>query len=150
MSAEGHTNLDNDAAGDLICVTSRALFDRILLLMRHPNGHEYDDQEIGELFFLHEVVFALHAREMLSQTESMAEILTEIDPYIERWEAYHRQEGHYPVERRASMRKSFDSLIALIQGLEPDIEWVQVEPTQEDLDLCRKIFDYSDSQGNPK
>ena len=101
MSAEGDHNLDNDTAGDLICVASKALFERILMLMRHPNGHEYDDQEIGELFFLIEVAFALHGRHLIGPCAAMVGIRKEMSPFVERWKGYHRKAGHEPPPPRA-------------------------------------------------
>ena len=52
MSAEGHHNLDNDGAGDCLALFSERLFDRITILLKHPQGHEFDDGYISELFAL--------------------------------------------------------------------------------------------------
>ena len=155
MSAEGDHNLDNDTADDLICVASKALFDRVLMLMRHPNGHEYDDQEIGELFFLIEVAFALHDKHLIGPSDAMLEIQEEVPSFVERWEGYHRKAGYEPPEtRKNSMVETFDRLDALIREFDlqesADADMSAGDVDSSELDLLSKIFDYSDSQGNPK
>ena len=155
MSAEGDNNLDNDTAGDLICVASEALFDRVLLLMRHPNGHEYDDQEIGELFFLIEVAFALHDKHLIGPSDAMPGIQEEVPSFIERWEGYHRTAGHEPpATRKNSMVETFDRLDALIREFDlhqsGDADKSAGDVDSSELDLLSKTFEYSDSQGNPK
>lgn len=148
MSAEGDDNLDNDAAGELISVTSELLWNRVLMLMKHPNGHEYDDQEIGELFFTIEMIFALMQNRMLEGVPSSANVLKEISPFIARWKEYHILAGHEPPQLRLrTMTETFERLSNIIQELGPCEPLDEVPPNQP---VIRGYFAYSDSQGNPR
>ena len=133
MGAEGDTNLDNDSAGDLLSEISGGLTKRILELLVHPRAHEYDDEEIAELFVRIEMLFALHDRRMLSIAPEPHELRQLIEPYFARWEAYHRKAGHEPpAKRRASMIETFQQL------LRTSMEMVQARgsfaPVERDLD----------------
>src|SRR5690349_3904027 len=99
MGAEGDNNLDNDGAGDLLQKISSELSQRIVELLVHPRAHEYDDEEIAELFVRIEMAFALHERRMLPEAPDPQELRELIDPYVARWEAYHREAGHEPPEK---------------------------------------------------
>lgn len=112
MGAEGDTNLDNDGAGDLLYEISSGLTKRILELLVHPRAHEYDDEEIAELFVRIEMLFALHDRRMLSIAPEPQELRNLIDPYLARWETYHRKAGHEPpAKRRETMIETFQQLL---------------------------------------
>ncbi|HSI10911.1 MAG TPA: hypothetical protein VK961_02650 [Chthoniobacter sp.] len=129
MSAEGDENLDNDGAADLLSDIARELTQRILELLVHPRGHEYDDEEICELFVRIEMLFALHDRQMLSSAPEPQELRTLIESYFARWEAYHRKNSHEPpAARRASMIETFRQLLRIsIEKSEQPISWVRVE-----------------------
>ncbi len=112
MGAEGSNNLDNDGASDLLHEISMGLTHRILELLVHPRGHEYDDEQISELFVRVEMVFAFHDRQMLSVAPGPQELRTLIEPYMARWEAYHRAAGHEPPpQRKATMMATFQQLL---------------------------------------
>src|SRR4051812_20583922 len=129
MSAEGDDNLDNDGAGDLLAQISGELTSRILELLVHPHAHEYDGEEIAELFVRIEMAFALHDRRMLSVAPDPQELRTLSDPYFARWEAYHRASEHEPpVKRRASM------IAALQRLLRVSIEVIQERGTLDPVD----------------
>src|SRR5436305_2001512 len=114
MSAEGDNNLDNDGAGDLLHKISNELTERVLELLAHPRAHEYDDEEIAELFVRIEMIFTLHDRRMFSMAPDPQELQGLIDPYLERWEAYHRAAGHEPpATRRASLIATFHQLLRI-------------------------------------
>lgn len=133
MGAEGNNNLDNDAAGDLLHEISSTLTRRILELLVHPRGHEYDDEEIAELFVRIEMAFALHARSMLAVAPEPQELRKLIDPYIARWEAYHRAAGHEPpAKRKASMVAAFQQLLRI--SMEVIQERGTLAPAESDPD----------------
>ena len=114
MGAEGDNNLDNDGAADLLVQTSTDLTQRILNLLAHPRAHEYDDEEIAELFVRIEMLFALHNRRMLSKAPHPEELRQLLDPFLARWEAYHRAAGHEPpTRRRESMIDTFQQLMRI-------------------------------------
>jgi hypothetical protein len=116
MGCEGDKNLDNDAAADFLADLSDELFQRVKVLMEHPHGHEYDDELIAELFVRIEMIFALHDRGMIRKAPEQGEIGRLIDPYITRWEAYHRSAGHeIPQERRGTIVKAFGQLLTVIR-----------------------------------
>ncbi|WP_042724536.1 hypothetical protein [Chthoniobacter flavus] len=129
MGAEGDDNLDNDGAGDLLAEISTALTQRILKLLVHPRAHEYDDEEIAELFVRIEMLFALHDRRMLSIAPEPEELRKLVDPYLARWEAYHRAAGHEPPgKRKASMIGTFQQLLRVsIEVIQERGSFVPVE-----------------------
>ena len=116
MGCEGDANLDNDAAADLLCDISDGLFSRVVELMNHPRGHEYDDEEISELFVRIEMIFALHERGMIYGAPDQNAISLLIDPFIARWKKYHLDAGHdVPAQRLVSMADTFARLVSLIR-----------------------------------
>lgn len=116
MSAEGDHNLDNDAAGDLLLQISEDLFTRVTDLLQDQIGHHYDDDQIGELFVRIEMIFALHAREMIAHAPKQEDIEILIDPFVERWQQYHREADHEPPAiRLQSMRETFAQLLEVIR-----------------------------------
>jgi hypothetical protein len=129
MGAEGNSNLDNDGAADLLIDISRGLTQRILELLVHPRAHEYDDEEIAELFVRIEMLFALHDRSMLCIAPEPQELRNLIEPYFARWEAYHRKAGHEPPEtRRASIIETFQQLLRIsMEVFEQQTSWIRVE-----------------------
>jgi hypothetical protein len=133
MGAEGNNNLDNDGAWDHLLDISRELSNRILELLQHPRAHEYDDDEIAELFVRIEMLFALYDRQMLCLAPDPQELHKLIEPYLARWEAYHRKAGHEPPEaRRKSMIATFQQLLRIsMEMFERRNTWVRVVP---DLD----------------
>ena len=116
MGCEGEESLDNDAAADFLANLSEELFKRVRALKENPHGHEYDDELIAELFVRIEMIFALYDRGMIRTAPEQGEIGRLIDPYIARWEAYHRAAGHEPPHvRRDSMSQTFVQLQAVIR-----------------------------------
>jgi len=112
MGCEGDFNLDNDAAGDLLAEISDELFERVVELLQHPRGHEYDDEEIAELFVRIEMIFALHAQSMINSAPAPAELRSLISPYFKRWTDYHEAQGHsMPCKRSETMTQTFDRLV---------------------------------------
>lgn len=130
MSAEGDHNLDNDGAADLLMSIADELSQRIVELLQHPRGHEYDDEEISELFVRIEVRFALHDRGILSSAPEPELLRALIDPYVARWEAYHRDAGHEPpTARKESMVATFQELYRIsIVSLQRERVFVEVNP----------------------
>jgi len=158
MGAEGDNNLDNDGAGDLLAEISRELTQRILELLVHPRAHAYDDEEIAELFVRIEMAFALHERQMLSVAPEPHELRTLIDPYVARWEAYHRAAGHEPpAKRKASMIATFQQLlrtsVEVIQGrgtfvpVERDPDSMS-DTEREQHDKMMRVFDAVERRSN--
>ena len=118
MGCEGDHNLDNDAAGDLLHHITNELFNRVITLLQHPRGHEYDDEEIGELFVRIEMIFAMYDRDMVSHAPDPKELSNLIPSYFKRWTEYHEAEGHdMPCKRSETMMQTFDKLIQISQEL---------------------------------
>ncbi|RBP41485.1 hypothetical protein DES53_107318 [Roseimicrobium gellanilyticum] len=120
MSAEGEGNLDNDTAGDMLVDISERLCARVWSLMHHPRGHEYDDQEIGELFVTIEVLFALNDAKLIPVRMDPQKLRKATDEFLERWETYHRVAGKHdpPEERKESMMATFERLNTLAEDFE--------------------------------
>ena len=145
MSAEGDTNLDNDGAADCLALFSERLFKRIMELLNHPHGHEYDDGYISELFALVEVVFALDSRGLIYACPSPNEILPLISPYQRRWTDYHVAAGHDPPnERRSSMSATFAELERIVQAYadrSPTFVKSEFDPFNPHDAMIQSIFD---------
>ena len=132
MSAEGDENLDNDAAQDMLLEISKHLYARILFLLRHPRGHEYDDQEIGELFVAIEVLFALNKSGLIKYGTDPTELKAATSEYLPRWEAYHRHAGHEPPEaRKESIEVTFKHLNEIAEDFEKRrVHWRKLRPDE--------------------
>lgn len=134
MGAEGDNNLDNDGAADLLDQISTELTQRILNLLVHPRAHEYDDEEIAELFVRIEMLFALHDRRMLSKAPHPEELRPLLDPFLARWETYHRAAGHEPpTKRRESMIDTFRILMGI------SIELIQASGSFAPIESASKL-----------
>lgn len=157
MPAEGDYNLDNDAAGDLLSQISEDLFNRVIELLQNPNGHEYDGGLIGELFVRIEMIFALHAREMITQAPEQKELGLLIGPFVEKWQQYHRKAGHeVPSTRLQSMGETFASLLQVVRevhedsrGFEPvEVDWTSPDLSQEHR-MAFELFEGLERQSDP-
>ncbi|MEA3211113.1 MAG: hypothetical protein QOE70_4170 [Chthoniobacter sp.] len=159
MGAEGDSNLDNDGAADLLADISSRLTHRILDLLVHPRAHEYDDEEIAELFVRIEMLFALHDRQMLPIAPDPQNLRELVDSFLTRWEAYHRAAGHEPpVKRRESMIVTFQELYRIsIQVLQERGSFTAIDrdlDSMSDADRAnaaamKRVFDAVESIGNP-
>ena len=121
MGAWGPGNLENEGAQDELTNICERLFNEIIEFLKHPRAHEYDDEIIDQLFVRVEIVFALSDRCMLTIAPPIELLEPLLDPYIERWNAYHRDEGHgeWP-ERRKVIEATFDKLRAIASGAPED------------------------------
>lgn len=144
MGCEGNENLDNDAAADLLAGLSDELFKRVIVLMEDPHGHEYDDELIAELFVRIEMIFALHDRDMIRSVPEQGDIGRLIDPYIARWEAYHRSAGHEPPQERLdSISNAFVQLQSVIREVHSrDFDFVPIADDKSNRDSkIRAVLD---------
>jgi len=117
MGTWGTGNLESDGAQDNLANVCDELFQRIIELLQHPRGHEYDDEEIGELFVRVEMVFALSDRGMINSSPDPKELKELFKPYLQRWADYHKSAGHDPPEdRRKVIEDSFKKLLAIAKG----------------------------------
>lgn len=121
MGSWGPGNLENDGAQDELANICERLFNEIIELLQHPQAHEYDDEIIDQLFVKIEMVFALNDRGMLSIAPSIELLEPHLNPYIERWNSYHRDVGHgeWP-ERRKVIEATFDRLRVISSGTSVD------------------------------
>ena len=141
MSSQGDENLDNDTAQDLIHTVSPRLWQQAYDLMTHPHGHEYDDYEIGALFYTIEVILALSDKGLISGADVIYKIRDEIDPYLARWQAYEMENyGEVPEAREKSMRETFDQLRDLIKRFEEAPRWVRAEIDPDNMSETDKIM----------
>jgi hypothetical protein len=114
MGTWGNNNLESDGAQDALAGICDDLFARVIELLRHPRAHEYDEEEIDELFVKIEMLFALSDREMVNRSPDPKELKPLFEPYLQRWADYHRKAGHsLPVERHQIMKDSFQRLLKI-------------------------------------
>jgi hypothetical protein len=117
MGTWGIGNLESDGAQDTLAGICDDLFSRVIELLQHPRAHEYDDEEIGELFVRIEMIFALSERGMVNSSPVPEELQVLFEPYLQRWTDYHRRAGHdLPVDRLEIMKKSFARLEEIAGG----------------------------------
>lgn len=117
MGTWGNGNLESDGAQDALAAICDDLFARVIELLQHPRAHEYDDEEIDELFVKIEMIFALSDREMVNSSPDTKELKPLFDPYLKRWADYHRKSGHEPpVERHRVIVDSFQRLLKIAKG----------------------------------
>ena len=117
MGTWGNGNLENDTAQDTLAGICDDLFARVMTLLQHPRAHEYDEEEIGELFVRIEMIFALSDRGMVNSSPEPDELRILVEPYLQRWAGYHRKAGHdLPVERQTIMEQTFTRLLAITSG----------------------------------
>ena len=145
MGAWGHGNLENDGAMDFVSEFSEELFNRVFELLKHPNGHEYDNGEIDELFVRIEMILALHKKGLISASRDRGELHTLFDPYLARWEAYYQ--GNAPAKRRRVMERTFRRLSKVVKKLHNSYGgFVEVpfDPNDEKNKMIMNIFDSVD------
>jgi len=117
MGTWGNGNLDSDGAQDTLAGICDELFARVTELLQHPSAHEYDDEEIDELFVKIEMIFALNDRGMVNSSPDPEVLRPLFEPYLQRWADYHRKAGHTPpVERDTAMRDSFNRLLKIAEN----------------------------------
>lgn len=117
MGTWGNGNLESDGAQDTLAGICDDLFSRVMELLQHPKAHEYDDEEIDELFVKIELIFALSERGMVNSSPDPEDLKPLFGPYLQRWEDYHRKAGHaLPVERKKVMEASFNRLLKIANG----------------------------------
>lgn len=124
MGTWGDGNLENDGAQDTLYDICQELFRRVIELLQHPRAHEYDDEEIGELFVRIEVIFALQDRRMITYTPKREELEPLFAPYLQRWANYIRVAGKAepPEERKKVIEESFTRLLDIaISGAESNL-----------------------------
>ena len=120
MGTWGPGNFDNDGAQDYLAVHSLGLFERVIELLQHPRGHEYDDEEIDELFVTIEVIIALNEKGMITACPDPEIFQKLFGPYLQRWADYHVSAGGEPwPERRKVIEDSFAKLHAIANGTGP-------------------------------
>jgi hypothetical protein len=116
MGSWGNGNLECDGVQDKLAGVCDDLFSRVIELLQHPRAHEYDDEEIDELFAKIEMIFALSDRGMVNSSPDPEALKLLFDPYVQRWADYHRRAGHdVPVERQAIIEQSFSHLAAIAE-----------------------------------
>lgn len=118
MGTWGDGNLENDGTQDTLAEICDALFARVIELLQHPRAHEYDDEEIDELFVRIEMIFALHGRGMINSAPAPEILEPLFPPYLAKWSAYWttaaRQEP--PEGRRRIIERSFEELLEITRG----------------------------------
>lgn len=114
MGTWGNGNLESDGAQDTLAGICDDLFSRVMELLQHPRAHEYDDEEIDELFVKIEMIFALNERGMVNSSPDPRELKPLFEPYLQRWAGYHHKAGHdLPIERHKVMIDSFNRLLKI-------------------------------------
>jgi hypothetical protein len=115
MGAWGYGNLENDGAQDLLASISKELFGRVMELLKHPRGHEYDDMEFDELGVRMEMIFALHERGMINTSPAPEDLKALCQPFLQRWADYWRHAAHVEPgpEWRKVLEDSFTRLIEI-------------------------------------
>ncbi len=156
MGAWGPGNLENDGAQDELANVCEGLFNELIALLQQPRAHEYDGGLINRLFVRIETLFALHEREMLLYAPEQKAVGILIDPFVERWQQYHREAGHEPpAARLLSIRETFSRLLEVIRevhedspGFEPvEIDWDSPDLPQEHK-MVLDLFDRADQRAN--
>ena len=117
MGAWGDGNLESDGALDALANICDELFGRVMELLQHPRAHEYDDEEIDELFVRIEMIFALSERGMVKSAPAPEELEVLFEPYLKRWAAYEREAGaELPSGRERVIRTSFQRLMEITRS----------------------------------
>ena len=117
MGTWGSGNLESDGSQDTLANICDELFTRVIELLQHPRGHEYDDEEIDELFVRIEMIFALYERKMITSAPNPDELNSLFVPYLERWAAYYKSAGHDPpADRREVIEETFQTLLAIARA----------------------------------
>src|SRR4051812_31800083 len=118
MGAWGNGNLESDGAQDTLANVCDELFARVIELLQHPRGHEYDDEEIDELFVRIEMIFALHGRGMVTSGPRPELLKTLFAPYLARFAEYNSRPGTYgpPQERTRVIEETFQQLLDIAQA----------------------------------
>ena len=118
MGTWGIGNFDSDGALDAKDIFNDKLFARIIELLKHPRGHEYDEAEIDELFVTIEIIFILHSKDLINGTPKSKEFEILLEPYFDRWEEYFRSCGKQPPnDRKRVMQETFNKLCAIADGM---------------------------------
>ncbi len=118
MGTWGSGNLESDGAQDTLAETCSELFAKLAELLQHPRGHEYDDEEIDQLFVTIETIFALNERGMIISSPDPEELKPLFEDYIGRWESYFRSAGECepPSDRRNVIVASFERILKISDG----------------------------------
>ncbi|MCW1916242.1 DUF4259 domain-containing protein [Luteolibacter sp. GHJ8] len=117
MGAWGDGNLESDGALDALADICDELFGRVMELLQHPRAHEYDDEEIDELFVRIEMIFALSEKGMVKSAPAPEELEVLFDPYLQRWAEYQRESGdEFPHGREKVIRASFQRLMEIARA----------------------------------
>jgi hypothetical protein len=120
MGTWGPGNFDNDGARDYLAAHSLRLFDRVIELLQHPRGHEYDDEEIDELFVTIEVIIALDGKGMITACPDPDVLQKLFGPYLQRWADYQvSAAGELWPERRNVIEESFAKLHSIASDTGP-------------------------------
>ncbi len=118
MGAWGYGNLESDGAQDTLANICEELFARVMALLQHPRAHEYDDEEIDELFVRIEMIFALHARGMITSGPNPELLEPLFAPYLARYAEYNAKSGSHgpPEERIRVIEETFRQLLQIAKG----------------------------------
>lgn len=121
MGTWGTGNLENDGAQDELANICDQLFNKLIALLQHPQAHQYEDEEIDQLFVLIEMIFALHDRNMITVSPPLERLDPLLRAYLERWDRYCREVGNgsWP-ERQAVIEATFDKLRLIVDGSAED------------------------------
>jgi hypothetical protein len=114
MGTWGNGNLESDGALDTLADICDELFARVIELLQHPRSHEYDDEEIDELFVKMEMIFALSDRQMVNSAPDPKKFQHLFEPWLQRWADYNSKNGNEPPVGRADViRDSFNGLLRI-------------------------------------
>ena len=117
MGTWGTGNLESDGAQDTLADICDQLWARIIELFNHPRSHEYDDEEIDELFVRIEMIFALSDRGMITSSPDVAELRQHFAPYLKKWTDYQNGSGNDPwPERCKVIEDTFNRLAQIAEG----------------------------------
>jgi hypothetical protein len=117
MGTWGNGNLECDGVQDALAGICDDLFARVIELLQHPRSHQYDDEEIDELFAKIEMIFALGDRGMINSSPNPKKFQHLLEPWLQRWTDYNRESGSEPlVERAKVIRSSFNRMLKIAEG----------------------------------
>jgi len=116
MGTWGNSNLECDGVQDALAGICDDLFARVIELLQHPKSHQYDDEEIDELFAKIEMIFALGDRGMINSSPNPKKFQHLFEPWLQRWTDYNRDsDSEYLTERAKVIRDSFNRLLKIAE-----------------------------------
>ena len=118
MGSWGPGNLEGDGPQDTLADYCNELFQRVIDLLQHPRGHEYDDEEIDQLFVTIEIIFAMSERGLVNSSPPSAQLRALFPNYISRFCAYMEEGGGLWEERKKVIEASLERLAQIADGVE--------------------------------